>query len=70
MHRSAISSLARHASVGHIACTDTDTKCVKDPAKEVGDKTVSENDAARDHNQLVCKEPQPIGEGSMPSSMT
>ena len=49
MHRSATSSLARQDSVGHIARTDTDIKC----AKEVGDKAASENDAARDQNQLV-----------------
>jgi hypothetical protein len=53
MHRSATSSLARQDSVGHIAHTDTDIKCAKDPAKEVGDKAASENDAARDQNQLV-----------------
>ena len=70
MHRSATSSLVRQDSVGHIARTDTDIKCAKDPAKEVGDKAASENDAARDQNQLVCKEPQPIGEGFVTSSMT
>ena len=53
MHRSATSSLARQDSVGHIARTDTDIKCAKDPTKEVGDKAASENDAARDQNQLV-----------------
>jgi len=70
MHRSATSSLARQASVGHIARTDTDTKCAKARTKEVGDKAASKNDAARNRNQLVCKEPQPIGEGIVPSSMT
>ncbi len=63
MHRSATSDLAKQNSVGYIALTDTDIKCAKDPAKEVGDKAASENDAARNHNRLVCKEPQPIGEG-------
>jgi hypothetical protein len=53
MHRSATSSLARQASVGYIARTDTDTKCTKDRAKEVGDKAASKNDAARNRNQLV-----------------
>jgi hypothetical protein len=53
MHRSATSSLARQDSVGHIARKDTDIKCAKDPAMEVGDKAASENDAARDQNQLV-----------------
>lgn len=53
MHRSATSSLARQDRVGHIARTDTDIKCAKDPAKEVGDKAASENDAARNRNQLV-----------------
>jgi len=70
MHRSATSDLAKQDSVGHIARTDSDTKCVKDPAKEVGDKAASESDAARNHNQLVCKEPQPIGEGFVTSSVT
>ncbi|MFW9794509.1 MAG: hypothetical protein ACFFEE_09410 [Candidatus Thorarchaeota archaeon] len=63
MHRSATSDPAKQDSVGLIALTDSDIKCAKNPDKEVGDKAASENDAARDQNQLVCKEPQPIDEG-------
>jgi prephenate dehydrogenase len=47
MHRSTTSDLVKQDSVGHIVRTDTDTKCAKDPAKEVGDKAASENGAAR-----------------------
>jgi hypothetical protein len=70
MHRSAISDLLKQDCVGHIVRTDTDIKCAKDPAKEVGDKTASDNGAARTQNQLVCKEPQPIDERFVTSSMT
>ncbi|MFW9813047.1 MAG: hypothetical protein ACFFF9_11360, partial [Candidatus Thorarchaeota archaeon] len=70
MHRSATSDLVKQDSVGHTARTDSDIKCAKDSAKEVGDKAASESDAARNQNQLVCKEPQPIGEGLVTSSMT
>jgi hypothetical protein len=53
MHKSGTSDLAKQDSVGNIALTDIDIKCVKAPAKEVGDEAASETVDVKNHNQLV-----------------
>jgi hypothetical protein len=53
MHDCPPNDLVNQDSVGQLARTDTDIKCAKVLAKEVGDKTQSENVDTKNPNEFM-----------------